>query len=182
MKRQSRDQLEDELRSVGASDTEVSQLTTVAHQLHHFGKAERAQQKSHRTRHIWVPMSLSTVAGLAIGMALVILSQVSLPGSMLYPVQKLSDSVAVWVHPQYRGDVMMKSAQQVRQLVTNHANSQLVLATLTDYQREASLYASQSANYADFTYCKNTLQQTASVASPPERQAINQTLHSLDSI
>ena len=77
---------------------------------------------------------------------------------------------------------MMKRAQEVKQLIAEHANSSLVLATLADYQTKASAYKSVSANYAVFEYCKNNLQQAAAIAPSPERQAINKTLLSLQNV
>jgi len=129
-----------------------------------------------------MPVGVASIAGLAVGMALVMFSQTTLPGSILYPVQKLSDSMAVSVNPDYRGTVMMKRAQEVKQLIADHASSNLVLATLDDYKSEASAYTSVSANYAVFDYCKSSLQQAATIATNPERQAIDATLSSLNDV
>ena len=77
---------------------------------------------------------------------------------------------------------MMKRAAQVKQLVAAHASSSLVLATLADYRVEASAYKAISAHYAVFEYCKNNLEQAASIAPATERQAINKSLLSLQSV
>ena len=113
-------------------------------------------------------------------MALVIFSQDVLPGNWLYPVQKISDNTAVALHPSYRGTVMMKRADQVKQLVAENAGRRDVLAALGDYQNEAAAYRSgATTDYALFDYCKADLQQAADKATGPERTAITKTLSSL---
>jgi hypothetical protein len=129
-----------------------------------------------------IPIGLTSISGLALGMALVILAQTVSPGSWLYPVQKLSDSVAMSVDPSYRGTVMMKRAQEVKQLIASHASSNLVLATLADYQAEAAAYKSVPANYAVYEYCKSNLRQAAANAPSPEHQAIDNALLSLKDV
>ena len=176
MKNQSHNNLTEELKLAGAADSEVNGLVSVASKL---GRLKNAKTSSWKTL---VPVGLTSLTGLALGMTLVILSQTVLPGSLLYPVQKLSDNVAMGVNPEYRGTVMMKRAQEVKQLITDQANSNLVLATLADYQTEAAAYKSASANYAVFEYCKSNLQQAAAKAPNPERQAINKALLTLKNV
>jgi hypothetical protein len=188
MKSQSHNNLKEELKSAGASDSEVIELVAVASNLKQLkdSKSSVAKPISQTQRHSrWrtlVPIGLTSLTGLALGMAVVILSQTVLPGSPLYAVQKLSDNVAVSVNPSYRGTVMMKRAQEVKQLIAQHANSNIVLATLADYQGEAMAYKSAPANYAVFEYCKANLQQAAAIAPTPERQAIDKTLLSLQNV
>lgn len=188
MKNQSHNNLKEELKSAGASDSEVSELVAVASNLKHLkdskslvAKPILQVQRQSRWRTV-IPIGLTSLTGLALGMALVILSQTVLPGSLLYPIQKFSDNVSMSVDPDYRGTVMMKRAQEVKQLIAEHANSNLMLATLADYQKEALAYKSVSANYAVFEYCKSNLQQAANIAPNFERQAINKTLLSLQNV
>ncbi len=176
------------MKSAGASASEITELAGIASNLNQL-KASKSpssgsvlhDQRQSRWRTL-IPVGLTSITGLALGMALVILSQTVLPGSWLYPVQKLSDNVAIAVHPNYRGVVMMKRAQEVKQLVAQHANSDTVLATLADYRNEAAIYKSVSTNYAAFEYCKSNLQQAAQTAPNPERQAINDTLSALKNV
>ncbi|HVC35961.1 MAG TPA: hypothetical protein VNE40_00740 [Candidatus Dormibacteraeota bacterium] len=188
MNSKSSNNLSNELKSAGASDEEVKELVVVASNIKHLkdskGSVARPvlqAQRQNRWRTL-IPIGLTSLAGLALGMAVVILSQTVLPGSLLYPVQKLSDNVAVSVNPSYRGSVMMKRAQEVKQLIADHANSGVVLATLADYQVEALSYKSAPANYAVFEYCKSNLQQAATIAPNSERQAIDKTLSSLQNV
>lgn len=167
-----------ELRLAGASEVEARELAALAVDLRRLRPATR-----HHSRWTTIlPFGLTSLAGLALGMMLVIFSQTAVAGSWLYPVQKLSDSVAILIHPDYRGAVMMKRAQQVKQLVATHASSQLVLATLASYQTEAIAYKSTSDDYSMFEYCKASLQQAAAIAPTPERQAIEAALVSLKSV
>jgi hypothetical protein len=165
--------LSQELKLAGASDSEANELAGIANNL------KLLEQKSRNSRKIFVPIGLATSMGTIIGMALIIFSQTVLPGNWLYPVQQLSDNTAVSINSDYRGTVMMKRAQQVKQLIAEHADSSIVLATLADYQTEASAYKSDGTNYAVFEYCKSNLQQAATMAPSSERSAITDTLSSL---
>jgi hypothetical protein len=189
MKNPANKSLKKELTLSGASDSEAAELVAIASNLKQLNNTKRSVPMP--TLHDQHPMKGRklvliggpSLTGLVIGMALIILSQAVLPGSFLYPVQKLSDHVAVAVNPDYRGIIMMKRAQQVKQLVAEHASSHTVLATLADYQNEASAYKSVSAaDYAAFEYCKSNLQQAAAAAPNPDRQAINTTLSSLNDV
>lgn len=180
--------LREELKAAGASAAEVAELAGIAGNLKRLktssGSLPKPTLHSQRTGR-WktlIPLGLTSLAGLALGMAVVILSQTVLPGSRLYPIQKLSDKAAVSIDPVYRGIVMMKRAQEVKQLVARHADSNTVLATLADYKNEAAIYKSVPANYAAFEYCKSNLQQAAASAPNPERQAIDNTLLSLKNV
>jgi hypothetical protein len=170
--------LHEELKSAGAGSHEINELVAVASNLKQLKSSNKPRQPRSRWA-IIIPAGLTALSGLALGMALVVFSQTALPGSWLYPVQKLSDNVAVAVHPQYRGTVMMRRAQQVQQLVAKRAGSPVVLATLADYQAVASAYKSTPANYVMFEYCKTSLRQAAAAAPNPERQAINKALLAL---
>jgi hypothetical protein len=180
--------LRDELVLAGATDSEIEDLLPLANKLKQLKNSDdlvpRATPHS-QLQNRWkmlVPIGLTTFTGLAFGMALVILSQTVLPGSLLYPVQKLSDNVSMAVDPEYKETVMMKRVQQVKQLINQHASSSLVLATLADYRSEASAYKSDAANYAVFEYCKTSLRQAAATAPSSERQAIDNTLQSLSNV
>lgn len=176
-----------ELTQAGATDIEVDELAGLAvslKQLKNVTDTKLPGIKSYRQSkwRVCIPAGLTAIVGVMVGVVLVILSQTTLPGSLLYPIQKLSDSVAVSIDPNYRGIVMMKRAQEVKQLVADHASSGLVLATLNDYKNEAWMYKSAPANYAAFEYCKSSLQQAATLAPNPERHAIENTLSSLQDV
>jgi hypothetical protein len=174
-------QLHKELLAAGASAAEIDELLPIASRLSILKSGTtRDRQKANRWVRTIRPMAF-TFTGLALGMFLVIVSQTALPTSLLYPVQKFSDSIAIKVHPQFRANVMMKRAQQVNQLVSNHAASKQILATLADYSAEASSYkSSPHASYAAFEYCQTNLQQAASSASPTIKKAILSSLQSLE--
>lgn len=178
MKDQSTKNLKHELRLAGASAKESNELALLASNL----KRLKSPAPAHQSWTRLIPIGIGSLAGVAVGMALVILSQTVLPSSALYPVQRLSDSVAMKVDPNYKGTVMMKRAEQVQQLIADHAKSSLVLATLADYRTEASSYKSIASNYAAFEYCKNNLVQAAAIAPSSERQAINMTLSSIKNV
>ena len=175
-------QLRQELRQAGASTAEITSLLPIAANLRLLQqpKPKRASigpwwQKLFRPAVFIVP-------SLAVGMALIILSQAVSPTSLLYPAQKLSDNIVVAMHPQYRAEVMMKRARQVNQLVAAHASANVVLATLASYTTEAQAYkASSHSSYAAFEYCKSNLQQASTTAPLSVRRAIATSLDSLAS-
>ena len=178
--RESTRRLHQELRLAGAQPAEATELVTLASSLRQLKQPTASIHRSYfRT---WLPIGLTSVGGLALGMALVMLAQIAEPGNLLYPIQKASDSIAMRVDPNYRGVVMMKRAQEVKQLVAQHAESRLVLATLSEYQVIAAAYKSGASNYAVFEYCKANLQQAATLASSNERRSIDQTLDSLQNV
>lgn len=183
MNARSQSHLRTELTSAGASAAEVDTLIDVASSLTHLqDHRSNTAVRPHRRWRTFVPFGLTSLSGIALGMALVIFSQTVLPGSWLYPVQALSDTVAVSVDSGYKGTVMMKRAEQVKQLIAAHASSNVVLATLADYKTEAAQYKSIATNYAAFEYCKTSLQQAAAIAPSTERQAIVGTLDSLNTV
>jgi hypothetical protein len=180
MKQHKQNQLRQELLQAGAKTAEVKALLPIASRLELLARKQFAGVEATSSRlRFFRPLTVGAL-GLIIGTFLVIVSQSVLPTSWLYPVQKLSDSVAIDVHPQYRATVMMKRAQQVNGLVAGHSSRQKVLATLADYTNEANAYkALPHANYAAFEFCKSNLEQAASAAPSPERAAITEALTSL---
>ena len=176
-------QLRKELRQAGASAFEADGLLPITSRLSQLSQHQAITTKnrsSSRLVELLKPVAC-TASGLAIGMLLVIVSQAALPTSLLYPVQKFSDGIAIYIHPQYRATVMMKRAQQVNLLVSEHASSKQVLATLADYTMEASAYKSMPhTNYAAFEFCKTNLEQAAMSASPAVKEAISGSLQSLE--
>lgn len=169
--------LKQELRSAGSSDAELGELTTIATSL---GSLRTAAPKVSFFRNLSVvPVAMSIVVSLFLGALVVSYSQTSMPNSLLYPLQKASDHLAISVDPSYRGVIMMQRAQDVHRLVADHASSKTVLASLADYRSEAMAYKSNSTNYSVFEFCKTNLRQAEANATGSERQAIQSTLASL---
>lgn len=187
MNAKQKSKLQHELRSVGATYEEIGRLVNIASSL---GRLKSEHRQSLQPRHEWQHSKLKTLcmfavsslSSLAIGMMLIIFSQAVLPGNILYPLQRVSDTVSASVDHSYGGTVMMKRAEQVRQLISEHAPPGLVLTTLADYEIEASAYKHTASNYAAFEYCKNSLQEASTMALPAEKQAINTTLRSLNDV
>ena len=173
-------QLKEELRQAGAKPSEMSELTHIATQLKQLSSSPNIARKQRLGMSIFKPIVLAC-SGVIIGAIIVMFSQSVEPTSWLYPVQQLSDAVAMKTHPQYRATVMMRQAQQVKELVQVHAPSQVILATLQSYQTVATKYeAMPHANYSAFDYCKANLEQAETIAPTNIRQAINISLDSLD--
>lgn len=179
--------LEQELRRAGATEIEADELTSLAARLRQLDDiispiaSESTPSKRSAWRNILFPGS-TTLAGVALGMFLVIIAQSVLPSSLLFPVQRLSDNVAITIRPDYRGLVMMRRAQQVKQLLAQHAATPVVMATLADYRQQAKAYRLTAASYPAFEYCRHNLEQAAAIAPAQVRQAINSTLLTLDHV
>lgn len=167
-----------ELRLAGADASEIDELTSVAMRLRLLKPAAKTRGK------VWpgaLKPALMASSGLLLGVIVVMLAQSAAPTSWLYPVQKLSDAVAVKAHPGYRGTVMMRRAQQVNELVADHASPKVIMSTLDSYDAEAAGYKAMSgADYAAFDYCKTNLQQAAAAAPHSVRSAIDTSLESLN--
>lgn len=175
--------LRKELQAAGATPAEADELLPIAADLRRLRPARQRAQVFPIPWQRFVRPALFVLSGAVLGMAIIAWSQSALPTSWLYPVQKLSDAAAVAIHPQYRASVMMKRAEQVNELVAQHADSRAILATLADYSSEAAAYQSTSpGNYAAFEYCKTNLTQAATSASPSVRQAILGQLQQLQNI
>jgi len=176
MKNTSR-QLRRELLQAGAKASEADELSAIASRLRMLADDKYTFGKI--WARAWKPVGL-TASAFAVGVVLVISAQSVAPTSLLYPVQKISDAVAVRLHPSYRATVMMRRAQQVNQLVASHAPSEVILATLASYQTEAMNYkAMPHADYATFDFCKTNLEQAAAAAPGNVRQAIVSSLEEL---
>jgi hypothetical protein len=169
-------QLRKELRQAGAETPEIDGLVSMAGSLRLL--------KEPAAGRTWLGVlkpALVASSALVVGVMIVMLAQSAAPTSWLYPVQKLSDSVAIKAHPQYRATVMMRRAQQVNQLIASHASTRTILSTLDSYDSEASHYKSlPGASYATFDYCKANLEQAKTAAPASVRQAITNSLDSLD--
>lgn len=165
-----------ELRHVGASKAEVQTLLPVATKLEQLVSLSLPAIEERKPRSFRAQLARNltlSAAVLAAVFILIAVAQTVSPTNVLYPLQKLSDNIAISVHPQYRANVMMKRAQQVNTLVASHASTEKVLAVLSDYDAEAKAYKSMPhASYAAFEFCKTNLQQAAVSAPPQERQAI----------
>lgn len=172
-----REKLREELVQAGAKPSEVDELGLIAARLSLL-KAVPGQKP------VWVKVLkpvASAVPALVVGAAIVILAQSVSPTSWLYPIQKLSDAVAIDVNPGYRVTVMMRRAQQVNELTENHASSSMILATLNSYDTEAANYKGMPhTSYAAFEYCRSNLEQAAAMAPNGVRQAINTSLKNLN--
>lgn len=179
-----RDQLTQELHMAGASDAEIRDLLPIASRLAQLQNLRSTATTNHASPSHWLRIlkpATYILSGLALGVLLIVMSLAASPTSVLFPVQKLSDNIAVHANPNYRAIVMMKRAQQVNQLVRGHASTTQVLAVLNDYTSEANVYKDSShADYAAFEFCESNLHQAALAASPAIRKAIFASLQSLD--
>jgi hypothetical protein len=170
--------LQAELKQAGAKPSEIKQLLPIATGLRQIGQKSR---HSGWLKLVW-PVSYGLV-GTMVGVVLIISAEAASPTSWLYGLQKLADASVVKLDPSYRATVMMKQAHQVNWLVAQKASPHQILAVLADYADTARTYQGQSGtNYAAFDYCKTNLQQAAVQASPAVRQAINNSLASLNDV
>lgn len=173
--------LRNELKSGGAKPSEVESLVTIAEQLRLLKKPLPKVYQ----RPLWqraIPFVSTALASLVVGVFLVASSQSVMPSSFLFPIQRLSDEVAINIHPEYRGTMMMKRVQQVKLLVANKASSQDILATLNDYQSVASEYKFTPSDPRVLEFCKSYLTQAADMAQGADKRAIINVLDSFKNV
>jgi len=179
MKKHAQDTLRQELLGSGATIAEANELLQVAGKLRTLKAAPMAAIR----KPLWLrllPTAAVAAIVLLIGTSTMAFAQSSLPGSWLYPVKRLSENTAVAVDPGYRATLMMRRADEVRQLIAADASFDTVNATLAQYKVEAAAY--KTANYSAFEYCKTNLQQAERSASPSEKQMIAGVLKGLGDI
>lgn len=182
MKTKFKNTLRAELVSAGARQAEADELVRMSDRLRRLRddvpKAVPAPRRSVRLR--LIPLGAVAVLALLIGMSLVGVAQGSLPGSALYPVKRLSENTAVLMDPNYRATIMMRRADEVRQLIADGASSGRVTATLASYQTTAAAY--KGSNYPALQYCKTSLLRAEKNANPTEHQQIAGVLKTLGDI
>lgn len=184
MKRSSQKELRAELVAAGARPDELAGLMAVADAV--SGLSPRVVPASARRRFGWPRLAWTAgmaVLCLVIGAGVVMYSQPVLPGSPLYPVQKLSDNAALRIHPEYRGMLMVKRMSQMTALINKHASQGKILAAMADYRAVAAGYrAGGDGNYEILEFCHDSLQQAAANTHGTVRQAVEQSLTDLDSV
>jgi hypothetical protein len=167
-----------ELLAAGASRIEAKRLSVLAAELSGLGAQRQPIQRPRQTRRWrYVPAAAIAVLCLLLSATLFEGAQAALPGSWLYPLQRVSDNVAIGIQPAYRGTLMMKRAQQVRWLAAKHAAAPAVLAVLADYTQAAAGYRHSSDNYPVFEFCESNLRQAA--AATPDASVQGAIKHSL---
>jgi hypothetical protein len=167
-----------ELLGAGASAAEADELAGLAQSLSVLKAAPGRNRAPQRFG--LLPVSAMAVAVLLVGMAVVTFAQASLPGGWLYPVKRVSENAAVAVDPDYRATLMMRRADEVRQLVADGAKPGTVSATLGTYRTEAAAYKTE--NYPAFVYCRSNLQQAEKHAGVQEKRQIAAVLKTLGDI
>jgi hypothetical protein len=175
--------LRDELQTTGASGKEARELATLAGQFASLKDRRALLPDPTPNKSSWfrlAPVLTTAFVFLFIGMAVVTTAQASIPGNVLYPVKQLSENTAAAIVPSYHATLMMRRADEVKQLVAKHASSKQVLATLADYSTQASAY--KTKDYAAYTYCKNSLEQAAANANAAEKPQIASTIASISDL
>jgi hypothetical protein len=187
MKKNNTTSLESELKQAGASEAEAKSLANLAVSLHALKGTE--PQLAREFKYYGPPPSpwlawskvmfgsLTVIGALSIGLIIASVSQTTIPGNLLYPIKQFTENLAVAVQPDYRGVLMMRRAQEVKQLVAQNSSPRLVDATLQNYKFEVAQY--KGGNYADYEYCESTLLQAEHMASGTQRLAIAQTIASV---
>ena len=172
--------LKKELEVAGASTAEADDLIVLAKQLTTLKETDHKDMPLLVTLVRSLCYSMVPIGCFMAGVLTITLSQAGEPDSPFFPIQEISDRMAVQLSPNYRGEVMMKRAQQVRYLVTEHASQAKILAALNDYQIEAATYAFTPHNYDVYSFCKSNLSQAAAGANGDTKQAILHTLNVLE--
>ena len=181
-------QLRRELGTVTPHREDIATLMELATDLRSLSGVTAADGKAtkpwrHRLRSQFALISLVTV----LGMSIISLSQSSLPGDVLYAPKIASEQVAIYAHPEYRENVMMRRAQEVEFLASRHAPHTVVANTLKNYITAMEAY--KKAETADpitgspvLQYCLAKLRAAHDIATPDTKPLIDNTIHTVLSV
>lgn len=173
--------IRNELLAAGASEDdalELSMLATIVAQL----KNERSLKKPSWLQSMFMSRRRGLVYGLsaitaAIFIAVIGLSvaaQSSLPGGKLYSVKLWSETSIAIIDPGFKKTMMMRRAEEVKDLIATHASSSLIIATLDDYQSDVRTYKIMDQRVIE--YCTNKLRSARPNASPDIKAAIDKAI------
>lgn len=143
-----RQDLERELLLAGASKEEIPSLSRIAESLHQSGRGSSpfGLIRASRPARMIIPAVSAGVFLFAAGFMTSGVARLSLPGEPLYPLKRLNERVILMAEPDMQTVVMMRRSDEVRRLVQEGADEEVILETLSAYKHE---YEGASARYGE---------------------------------
>ena len=187
MKRVENIVIRNELLAAGASEYDALELSMLATIVAQLEKKQSLKQLSwlqfmfmFRKRSLAYGLSAITAAVFIAVVGFTVLAQSSLPGSKLYSVKIWSENSIAMVHPEFKKTMMMRRAQEVKDLIATHASSRLIIATLDDYHSDVRTYKIMDQRVID--YCSNKLRSATPNASPEIKAAIEKAIGTIQNV
>ena len=189
------DDLTKELKIRGLSQAQADELGEVAGSLRQIGRVPRSEEVKEQflvkllgTRKkelfVWPRLFAPTIAFVLILLVLasgsVALAQKSLPGDVLYPIKRLSENIAVSLKPSLEQGIVVRRSQEVKDLVEQKEDPELVKNTLDDFSEDSQKAKSEGRANGNLEEGVRNLENARERSSDDERKQIDETLKKLE--
>src|SRR3990167_5433237 len=189
------DDLEKELKIRGLSQAETEELGQVAESITQIGRFSRSEKVKEqflvkllgarkRESFAWSRLFAPAVAFVLIlavlGTGSVVFAQKSLPGDVFYPLKRLSENVAVSLNPALEQKIVVRRSQEVKDLVEQKEDPELVKDTLDDFSEDSQKAKSEGRANGNLEEGVRNLENARERSSDDERKQIDETLKKLE--
>ena len=189
------DDLAKELKIRGLPQAEVEELDQVAESIGQIGRFSRSEEVKEqflvkllgarkKESFAWPRLFAPAVAFVLILILLasgsVVFAQKSLPGDFLYPVKRLSENVAVSLRPELEQEIVVRRSQEVKDLVEQKEDPELVKNTLDDFSEDSQKAKSEGHTNGNLEEGVRNLEDARERSSESERKQIDETLKKLE--
>src|SRR3990167_10056218 len=189
------DDLEKELKIRGLSQAETEELGQVAESITQIGRFSRSEKVKEqflvkllgarkRESFAWSRLFAPAVAFVLIlavlGTGSVVFAQKSLPGDVFYPLKRLSENVAVSLNPALEQKIVVRRSQEVKDLVEQKEDPELVKDTLDDFSEDSQKAKSEGHANGNLEEGVRNLEDARERSSEVERKQIDEALKKLE--
>ena len=189
------DDLEKELKIRGLSQTEAEELGQVAKSIGQIGRFARSEevkeqflvkllgtkkQELFAWPRLFAPAVAFVLILVVLGAGSVVFAQKSLPGDFLYPVKRLSENVAVSLNPELEQEIVVRRSQEVKDLVEQKEDPELVKNTLDDFSEDSQKAKSEGHANGNLEEGVRNLEDARERSSEVERKQIDEALKKLE--
>ena len=189
------DDLEKELKIRGLSQAEVDELGEVAKNIGQIGRFSRSEEvkeqflvkllgarkkESFAWPRLFAPAVAFVLILLVLASGSVVFAQKSLPGDTLYPIKRLSESVAVSLNPELEQGIVVRRSQEVKDLVEQKEEPELVKNALDDYSEDSQRARSKGQTDGNLEEGVRNLEEARERSSEDERRQIEDALKKLE--
>src|SRR3989344_2268940 len=189
------DDLVKELKIRGLSQTEAEELGEAAKSIGQIGRFTRSNEvkeqflikllgTKEKQSFVWPRLFAPAIAFVLIlavlGTGSVVFAQKSLPGDVLYPLKRLSENVAVSLNPALEQEIVVRRSQEVKDLVEQKEDPELVKDTLDDFSKDSQKAKSEGNANGNIEEGVRNLEDARERSSDDERRQIEETLKKLE--
>jgi len=189
------DDLEKELKIRGLSQAQAEELGEVAKNIGQIGRFSRSNEvkeqflvkllgtgkkESFAWPRLFAPAVAFVLILIFLGAGSVVFAQKSLPGDVLYPVKRLSENVAVFLNPQLQQEIVVRRSQEVKDLVEQKEDSELVKNALDDFSEDSQKAKNKGQTDGRLEESVRNLEDARERSSESEKKQIDETLKKLE--